>query len=165
MNKIAFLIIALLLALPLIVLALGRERVLAGLFGEIEVRPIDFRTLALTPDPNQYLVCPPGYCAATAHAESPVFDLSAEDLRQRWNAMLSRQPRIEVVSADDQAQQYTVIQRSRLLRFPDSITVKFIALPDNRSTLALYSRSHYGKSDLGVNMSRGEAWLKALTAP
>jgi len=58
--------------------------------------------------------------------------------------------------------QYDYIQRTALMRYPDSITVRFIALGSNRSTLGIYSRSHYGKSDLGVNEARIRAWLLAL---
>jgi uncharacterized protein (DUF1499 family) len=58
--------------------------------------------------------------------------------------------------------QYDYIQRTELMRYPDSITVRFIPLADGQSTLAIYSRSHYGRSDFGVNQARIRAWLAAL---
>jgi uncharacterized protein (DUF1499 family) len=46
--------------------------------------------------------------------------------------------------------------------FPDSITVRFIPLTPDSATLAIYSRSHYGRNDFGVNEARIRAWLTAL---
>jgi uncharacterized protein (DUF1499 family) len=44
--------------------------------------------------------------------------------------------------------------------------VRFISVAtyhtESQSTLAIYSRSIYGKSDLGVNRERIETWLKIL---
>jgi uncharacterized protein (DUF1499 family) len=48
--------------------------------------------------------------------------------------------------------------------YPDTIVVRFIDLPDGRSTIALYSRSQLGKGDLGVNLARIQRWLAALEA-
>ena len=83
-------------------------------------------------------------------------------MRQRWNALIKTQPRIEIGKADDNEMQYDYIQRSSLMRYPDSITVKFIDLDNDSSTLAIYSRSHYGRSDFGVNEARIQVWLAAL---
>ena len=76
--------------------------------------------------------------------------------------MISKQIRIESGPIDTSLVQYNYIQRTALVRYPDSITVRFIALGNNRSTLAIYSRSHYGKSDFGVNEARIRSWLSAL---
>lgn len=141
---------------------IGRERALVLVFGPMDDRPVDFQTLVLGPKPNQYLLCPEGYCAAEPHRVSPVFDGPVDTLRRRWQEMVGRQPRVEAIAADDEAMQYDYVQRSRLMRYPDTVTVKFIALDDGRSTLAVYSRSHYGRSDFGVNEKRIEAWLAAL---
>jgi uncharacterized protein (DUF1499 family) len=152
-----------LIALPVLFLAIaGRERSLTLAFGPIETKEIDFQTLELGPNPNQFLVCPTGYCSAEPHLISPIFPVSADTMRQRWNALIKTQPRIEIGKADDNEMQYDYIQRSSLMRYPDSITVKFIDLDNDSSTLAIYSRSHYGKSDFGVNESRIQAWLSAL---
>jgi uncharacterized protein (DUF1499 family) len=49
-----------------------------------------------------------------------------------------------------------------MMNFPDTISVRFYALEENRSTLAVYSRSHYGYYDLGVNRRRVQSWLLEL---
>ena len=124
---------------------------------------MNFQTLVLTSwKRNQYLVTPDDYCSAKAHMDSPTFDLSVEELRERWMTMIASQPRVETRKADDAAMQYEFIQRTKLMRFPDIITVRFIPLEQRRSTLAVYSRSRYGRRDFGVNKDRVLAWLEAL---
>ena len=125
---------------------------------------MDFQTLVLTSwKRNQYLVSPNNYCSARAHLASPTYDLSVEELRERWMTMIASQPRIETRKADEEAMQYEFIQRTKFMRFPDIITVRFIPLEQQRSTLAVYSRSRYGRRDFGVNEDRVRAWLGALT--
>jgi uncharacterized protein (DUF1499 family) len=79
--------------------------------------------------------------------------------------MISKQPRVERRAVSEDELQYDFVQRSPLLRFPDTITVRFIPLSPTTSTLAMYSRSHYGYSDFGVNRRRIETWLASLRVP
>lgn len=125
---------------------------------------IDFETLTLKASPNQYLIAPDGLCQnATPHAQAPVFSVPVSALQEAWRQMLSEQPRIEPVEADETLQQYEVIQRSLIFRFPDRVTVRFIPVADGSgTTVAVYSRSEVGYSDLGVNKKRVAAWLAAL---
>jgi len=141
---------------------LGREQILAMALGPVAYSPIDFSTLKRGPNPNQYLVCPPHLCTAATDASSPVYDVSQDALKKAWLAIMAKQPRTVQIGVSSDASQYDFIQRSEWVRFPDTITVKFIALPTGQSTLAIYSRSHYGYSDLGVNRKRIEDWLKRL---
>lgn len=123
---------------------------------------IDFASLRKGPRPNQYLVCPPGFCAEPPDRPAPEFAVSAATLRDRWQTMIASQPRTRDTDRNPEALQYDYVQRSFLFRFPDTITVRFIPLSSDRATLAVYSRSRYGHSDLGVNRARIEAWLAAL---
>jgi len=142
------------------------ERPLTALFAVGDVKSVDFAELKLTDTPNQFLMCPPGFCAADPHVDSPVFDVSLEQLRQRWREVVAAQPRVELLAEDEEGQQFDYVQRSARFRFPDIITVRFISIAthhtDTQSTLAIFSRSVYGKSDLGVNRKRIDAWLRAL---
>jgi uncharacterized protein (DUF1499 family) len=138
------------------------ERPLTALFAVGDVASVDFAALKLTDKPNQFLMCPPGLCAATPHADSPVFDVSIEQLRRRWRDVLAVQPHVELLAEDEEGQQFDYLQRSARFRFPDIVTVRFIAVSPAQSTLAIYSRSLYGKSDFGVNRERIDAWLKML---
>ena len=42
------------------------------------------------------------------------------------------------------------------------ITAEFIQIDEQRATLAIYSRSVYGRSDFGVNGKRVTRWLADL---
>ena len=125
----------------------------------------DFATLALHEKPNQYLSLPPGFAsAARPHGESPVFDLPVAELERRALEVIRVQPRVAAVASDPARRKYAFVQRSALMRFPDTVTVRFVAVGDSRSSLALYSRSKVGHSDLGANAARAGAWLESITA-
>jgi uncharacterized protein (DUF1499 family) len=107
-------------------------------------------------------MCPPGHCGAAPHADSPVFDVSVARLRDHWRDVLAVQPRVALLVEDAEGRQADYVQHSARFRFPDLITVRFISVSISKSTLAIYSRSVYGKSDFGVNRERIHAWLKTL---
>lgn len=140
------------------------ERPLDALFPVGDVEAVDFAALQLTDKPNQYLICPPGFCGATPHAPGPLFELSAEQLRARWREVVAAQPRLELLAEHADGWQIDYVQRSARFRFPDIVTVRFIATAPSQSTLAIYSRSLYGRSDFGVNRERIDAWLALLRA-
>lgn len=141
----------------------GANKYLEGIFGTGDLPDVDFQTLQLKDSPNQYLVCPQGICQnAAAHETAPVYDMPVEDLRARLFSYLDSQPDIEVQRMDLPNRQFDIIQRTPTMRFPDLVTVKFYALEDGRSTLAIYSRSLYGYSDVGTNKRRVRRWLQII---
>ncbi|HJR22889.1 MAG TPA: DUF1499 domain-containing protein [Dongiaceae bacterium] len=129
-----------------------------------EVPVIDFATLERGPDANQYLLCPKGMCTAETDGEAPVFDVPVEQLQVAWDEMLAEQPRLQVLRREVTNIQIDYVQRSRLLRFPDLVTVRFVPIDDMHSTVAIYSRSVYGQGDMGVNRLRVEEWLARVKA-
>lgn len=140
------------------------ERPLTALFAVGEVAPFDFAAPALGDRPNQFLMCPPGLCGTAADAESPVFDVPAELLRARWQAVVAAEPRVTRLTKQADGAQLDYVQRSARFRFPDIVTVRFIAVSPSRSTLAVYSRAVYGRRDFGVNRARVETWLTLVRA-
>lgn len=122
---------------------------------------VNFKTLILPASPNTYLMAPQGYCQAQPHMTSPVFEVSIINLQKAWDRMISLQPRITKVASDPREYQYTYIQRTKWLRFPDTINVQLIAL-EGRSTLVLYSASKYGYYDFGMNQKRVHLWINQL---
>ncbi len=123
------------------------------------VSAVDFTTLTLTQKPNQYLVCPDGFCRAAAHRVSPVYNMTATELRKRWLEWMAGLPKVILASANSDGFQVTFMERSQLMGFPDLITVQFVPADERQSAVAIYSRSLYGYSDLGVNRARIERWL------
>ena len=114
------------------------ERPLTALFTVGDVESTKFAVVKLTNNPNQFLMCPPGFCDANPHAESPVFGVSVEQLRERWRDVVSVRPRTELLAEDEKRQQFDYVQRSARMRFPDIITVRFIPVTSHRSTLSSY---------------------------
>lgn len=142
------------------------ESLLAALyevvFGSPDLGPVDFETLVRGPKPNTALACPTDLCRkATADFEPAIYAVSDEELRQRLTAFVLKQPGVIPVYRHAQPglpTQDRYVQRSALMQYPDTIDVRFIALSQTTSTLAIYSRSQIGYSDLGVNLARIRLW-------
>jgi uncharacterized protein (DUF1499 family) len=111
--------------------------------------------------PNSYRVGPDGTTEADAMA--PTFPLSATDLAVKFDA-IARGAGSAVVGGSVAEGHVSYVQTSGLFGFPDYVSVKFIEIDAANSTLAIFSRSRLGKSDLGVNKKRVEAWLDQLTS-
>jgi Protein of unknown function (DUF1499) len=141
-------------------------RIYLGRPGENRLRPDEVvRSIAQLRSPlprNSYLACPVGYCPAAKAAPSPVFALPWERLREYWFEMIADDRRITQVDSDAERRHLVYIQRTPVLRFPDIVTVEFVALAPDRSSIALYSRSRYGRSDFGKNRKRVNRWLSLL---
>lgn len=110
--------------------------------------------------PNDFLVLPPGL--AGADAESPLFDAPLPAMARRVDLFARSQPRVTRLAGSNEAGFITFIARSRLIGFPDYVSVKVVPQPDGRMALAIWSRSRFGYSDMGVNRARVEDWLAQL---
>jgi Protein of unknown function (DUF1499) len=110
---------------------------------------------------NSFLACPPDYCSVLAAVVSPEFDMPWDRLRDYWMEMISNEKRV-VRAAEFAPWRYIYIQHTPLFRFPDIITVEFVPLGPDRSSIAVYSRSRYGQYDFAKNRKRVERWLLTL---
>lgn len=111
--------------------------------------------------PNWALAAPEGVDAAAEPTHrTPVVSATPEALLERVDAAFMAEPRVTRADAPPLARAY--IQRSRIVGFPDHVTVRAIDLGDGRASAAIFSRSLYGRSDLGVNAARVERLLGAL---
>jgi uncharacterized protein (DUF1499 family) len=113
---------------------------------------------------NGALACPPGYCTAPGAIASPAFTVSKDRLIGYWRDLLAGEKRVTLLVRDNNGGRQIVLQRSALLDFPDVISVEFVSLGPDRSSLAIYSRARYGRSDFGVNRARIGRWLGSLEA-
>jgi len=132
------------------------------LFADPPLVPVDFPSLRKGPKPNQYLVCPARYCAAAPDRIAPEFDLPVTALLDRFAEIVEAGPRCQRRALSDDGLQIDWLIRTPLLGFPDSVTVRAIPLEGGRASLAIFSRSHIGYSDLGTNRRRVERCLVAL---
>ena len=124
--------------------------------------PLDFATLVPDTRPRRWLVLPDGFDAqAQADQVSPVFSGTANTVLAAFVELALGEPRVEQVREGDG--QVELVQRSKLFRFPDFITVQAFDV-DGGAALAIYSRAVIGYSDIGVNRKRVMGWLDALSA-
>jgi hypothetical protein len=116
---------------------------------------------------NGFLACPADYCPIASDMTSPALPLSIDRLGELWPRVVQDEPRLVTVAAEPERRRLVLIQHSAGFRFPDVITVEFVALGPEQASLAIYSRARYGKLDFGVNRRRVEGWfarLERLTA-
>lgn len=140
----------------------GPER-LWSMLGPADLGPIEFETLERRERPNDALACPPRFCKAHSDLIPPTFAIDAQGLRTAMAQVIASEPNIENVGTDDRAMTERYVQRTSLMRFPDTIVVRYFPLePGKRSTLAIYSRSQLGYSDMGMNKARIARWLDKL---
>jgi len=125
---------------------------------------MDYSRLRLKRSPNQYLVAPLGTTADPPHRVAPVFEMPVEKLAAQFRSHALSQPRVAMPYVSADGRDLELVQRSKVFRFPDKISVRFLALALNKSTLIVYSRAKYGYRDFGVNRKRIDAWLAALGA-
>ena len=126
--------------------------------------PVNFQELERRESPNDYLVCPDGFCKmAKPDRIAPILQIPAADLKKRAEDHLAGLPRTEVVFASET--RIVAEQRSLIFKFPDTIDMAIIPVDRGTSTVAIYSRSRYGYYDFGANKRRVESWLDALAAP
>jgi len=114
--------------------------------------------------PNSYRVAPTGTEVERVDQDAFVYAESAEVIAKALDDYIVRQPRTERVAGYPQEQFLTYAQRTKTLKMPDYISIKVIPLGEERSTVAVYSRSRYGYGDLGVNKARVIQWLESLSS-
>jgi len=96
--------------------------------------------------------------------EAPTFAQSAAEVATAFDTFVKSESNVQVLAGSAADGFVTYIQRSTLFGFPDYVSVKFIDLPDGGSTIAIFSRARYGKSDLDVNQKRVARWVAGATA-
>jgi uncharacterized protein (DUF1499 family) len=143
-------------------LALGPER-LWTLFGPADLGPVDFAALDRRATPTDALASPPEVTPADADILPPVYPVDVAALRKALHRALASERRLTLIDIDDKTPADRYIQRSERMRFPDTIIVRYVPVGESRSTVAIYSRSQLGRSDLGINLTRIERWLDKLT--
>jgi uncharacterized protein (DUF1499 family) len=123
---------------------------------------VDFAELKRSASPNDALACPPGLCSAKADLVIAPVAISAADLAAKIKQLPTLEPRTVIVGENDEGLRYVLVQRSALFNFPDTINIAIQPLDASHAAIAIYSRSRYGKGDLGVNMKRVQRWLGLL---
>jgi uncharacterized protein (DUF1499 family) len=111
--------------------------------------------------PNTALATPAGF-TPSPDIVTPPYHIPAERLFALVRAVADEQPRTHQTALYPEHLQVHYVVRSAVFNFPDLIMVQVRAASPDSSDLILYSRSVYGRGDLGVNRKRVDAWLGAL---
>lgn len=144
----------------------GRVALLAALIAHtgacsFDAQTMDLRSIERANSPNDALACPSGLCRAKGEFESPVFSIDKKDFLDRAQAIISAEPRTELVEKNFALEQLIYVQRSALFGFADTVWIQAVDV-DERTSVIIYSRSNYGYWDLGVNRDRVRLWLEKL---
>jgi uncharacterized protein (DUF1499 family) len=137
---------------------------LAKLTGaRLDIDRVSWATLTRHPTPNDALACPPALCPnARPDIEPRTYPAEPPALLARLREIARAEPDTRELSCDPDCERVArFLQRTRVMRFPDTIDVEVFAAPGG-STLAIYSRSLLGRRDFGVNRTRVARWLAAL---
>lgn len=125
--------------------------------------PLDLAHFERPTTPNTALAAPKD-ADAQPDIETPVFHVAAPRLWAAVEGVADGQPRTFRLADDRTGMTGSWVVRSAMWNFPDIVAARVAPRGSEDSTLALYSRSLYGRSDLGVNRRRLEAWLAAVNA-
>lgn len=98
--------------------------------------------------PNAAYVGPP---------DAPVFEVDPDVLFETLDRIILSTARVEKVAEGPEPRHASYIARTALWGFPDFISVRVVETAGG-SSYAIWSRSRFGQSDLGVNAERVADW-------
>ena len=125
---------------------------------------ISFKSLKRPPKPNTCLVAPANHCLASERDfEPPIFDLTPQGLHQKLQDTIGAERQWGSLVSDKDQLRLKFIATTSFLRFKDDIDIEVIPVGETQSTLAIYSRSRVGYSDLGANRKRVTDLIGRLT--
>jgi uncharacterized protein (DUF1499 family) len=166
----AVIIIALLLLVVGIYLLLEKPAPYGAWYGLARLtgsRPdidrVNWATLTRHKTPNDALACPATLCPnAQPDFEPGIYPIEPVALLTLLKEIGRAEPDTGELSCEPDCDRIArFLQRTRVLRFPDTIDIEVFPAPGG-STLAIYSRSLIGRRDFGVNRARITRWLAAL---
>jgi len=99
-----------------------------------------------------------------AHLSTTPLPVSAATAWPVLRGFGGRFPRTSPLAEWPERRQAQWVERSALLNFPDVIAAELAEDGPVGAGLFLYSRSLFGRSDLGVNRRRVQAWIEAFDA-
>ncbi len=148
----------------LVVTTYGWEKVWYSIHGPADLGAIEFADLSKPSHPDQVLICPELICKNDdRHTESPIYAIDVDTLHTAFLKMLEPETSLYRVDDGSDPMRFRYVQRSRLLRLPDTISVRLFSLGDGTSSsLALYGRSQVEIPYLNENIKRANRWIDRL---
>jgi uncharacterized protein (DUF1499 family) len=93
---------------------------------------------------------------------SRVYPGTVAEVAGRIAAAALAEPRTRLLAGDEADGWMTFVQRSRIIGYPDVISVRVTAVAGG-TAVTILSRSRFGGYDWGVNRARVERWLAVLS--
>ncbi len=118
----------------------------------------NWQALERTGKPNDYLMMD----GDAADRPAIRFDQPAAAVAQASRKVLRDMPRTRILSESEDGLRLEAMQRSRLIGFPDFISLRIEPSGEEQSSLSAYSRAHFGYSDMGVNRKRIDALVRDI---
>ena len=145
----------------LVVTTYGWEKVWYSIHGPADLGAVEFNALPKSSSRDRVLICPELICDEDQqHQISPIYGTDAMTLRTAFVKMLEKETSLERVDNDSDPLRLRYVQRSRLLRRPDTISVQFFNFDSgSASSLALYGRGQVEIPYLYENQKRADRWL------
>lgn len=150
--------------IALLYIVVGFERVWSAMAGEPSSEIIQIATIKKTTKPNQYLVCLNDFCDEASDRVSPVFDVSVDRLKAIMADIERNDANFSKVNSGDGDRRQKYIMRSPFWRFPNLISIEYIPLENNQSTIAIYAQAQLGQSDLGANQAFIDQLLSEISS-
>jgi len=114
-------------------------------------------------NPDVPVLQPGTYPAQGSYIEQRQLQGNGRDVLARLDAIIQATPRTKVVAGSVDDGKVTYVTRSQIIGFPDFTTVTLAqSARDDLSSLQIYGRLRYGRSDFGVNKARIEGWVAQL---
>lgn len=125
---------------------------------------INFKSLKRPPKPNTCLAAPENHClAAEPDFAAPVYSMTDRGLFSKLSEIIAADRSFGNVASDAEKLRIKFVATTGLMRFKDDVDIEIIPLDQGQSTLAIYSRSRVGYSDLGANQKRVRKLIGQLT--
>lgn len=123
---------------------------------------VDPLTVPQSVKPHSFRMAPPALTEEHVDSPSPVYSANPTLMAKAFDDYVLAQRKTARIAGSPEEGWMTYVQRSEKLNLPDYISVKFLDLNGGKSTVAVYSRSRFGHSDMGVNEARVMSWIGTL---
>ena len=128
---------------------------------------IEFSALKRPDRPNNWLVAPAGFTGMVAvNADAPVFEKTPKQVFDSVMDLVLERVEWRLRASDPDTLRISFVAVTPLLRFKDDVYVQAVPVDgeSGRSSVAVYSASRIGYSDLGTNARRVNELLDLIGA-
>jgi len=125
---------------------------------------LHFKSLKRPPKPNTCLAAPDNHClAAEPDFAPPILAMTGRGLHSKLSEIIAAERRWGQVKTDPETLRIKFVATTGLMRFKDDVDIEIIPVDQGKSTMAIYSRSRVGYSDLGANRKRVNDLIRRVT--